>query len=81
MKNITKNTKVEFKTVAMRGGRYGSATVEVGQVFNFEGFLMELTKEQKEFINSLNHKDFKKIPDDMLDMTTVQNFRCYLRLV
>ena len=80
MKNL-KNLKVELRTEARNANTSGSAIVEAGQLFNFDGFLEELNKEQKEFINSLNHKEFKRIPDDMLDMTTATNFRCYLRLV
>lgn len=80
MKNITKNTKVELRTDAMRGGQSGSAIVEAGQLFNFDGFLQDLSKEQEEFIASLNHKEFKEIPCDMLDMTTSANFICYVRL-
>ena len=81
MKNITKNTKIELRTDAVRGGQSGSAIAMAGQVFNFDGFLQDLSKEQEEFIASLNHKEFKEIPYDMLDMTTRQNFICYIRLV
>lgn len=82
MKNsINKNTKVELFTKGKRGGQYGSsAIVEVGQVFNFGGFLMELSKEQEEFVKSLDHREFKEIPSDMLDGITSDNFRCYLKL-
>ena len=80
MKNL-KNLKVELRTEARNANTSGSAIVEAGQLFNFDGFLEELNKEQEDFINSLNHKEFKRIPNDMLDMTTSSNFRCYLKRV
>ena len=80
MKSL-KNLKVEIRTEAKNANTSGNAIVDAGMVFNFDGFLEELNKEQKEFINSLNHKEFKRIPDDMLDMTTSSNFRCYLKRV
>lgn len=80
MKNITKNTKIELRTESLNANTSGSAIVEAGQLFNFDGFLQDLSKEQAEFVSSLSHKEFKEIPSEMLDSTTAANFRCYIRL-
>lgn len=80
MKNL-KNIKVELINEARNNGATGRAIVEAGAIFNMDGFLEELNKEQVNFINSLNHKEFKEIPSDMLDDITSKNFRCYIKRV
>ena len=80
MKRIDKSTKVEVITTAKNSGETGKAVVSIGEIFNFDGFLLELEKEQEEFLNSLNYKEFKEIPSDMLDGTTANNFIYCLKL-
>jgi hypothetical protein len=55
---------------------------KVGRIFNFDAFNLNLNSTEKELINFvLNMDEWTEIPWDLLDYTTRQNFRVYLKRI
>ena len=70
---------IDYRTDAKNSYDSGWATVDSRQIFNFDGFIKEHDKEEQEFLNTLT-TEWKEIPEELLDLTTRQNFICYARL-
>lgn len=75
-----KNLKIELKCTAKSTGQCGHMATTAGQIFNFDGFNIEVTQEQEKFLRTLG-QEFVRVPESLMDSTTAQNFIYEVRLV
>ena len=76
---MDKNTKIIYRREARNTGRYGERVVEVGRVFNLDGIIRPLTKEEIVWLNTIG-KEFKQVPKSLADPTNYKNFREFVKL-
>lgn len=73
--------KIFFRTYARNCNSCGQAKVDAETVFNFDGFREELSSEALEFLSTCSRASWTRIPSFLLDPTTDENFRCYVKLL
>jgi len=70
---------IDFRTDSINSTQSARTTVDSRQVFNFDALIQKHTEEEQKFLDSLA-KEWKRIPSELLDYTTAQNFVCYAKL-
>lgn len=80
---INNETIVEYRIMCRHGtaNDWYYAYIKLGKIFNFDAIRKKMTKEQEEFINSLNYDNFTRIPKKIADPTNYQNFKEEIKLV
>ena len=66
--------KILYRSVAKNGPGDAVAKIEASRLFTAG------TKEEEEFVNSLNKEEWTPIPDKLIGYTTAQNFYSYAKL-
>ncbi len=66
--------KILYRSVAKNGPGDAVAKIEASRLFTAG------TKEEEEFLNSLNKEEWTPIPDKLICYTTAQNFYSYAKL-
>lgn len=66
--------KILYRSVAKNTKADAVAKIEASRLFTAG------TKEEEEFLNSLNEEEWTPIPDKLIGYTTAQNFYNYAKL-
>lgn len=78
---ITKETEILYREKARNADACGQAKVPAGRIFNFDAFCEELGADEAEFLNSCSTEYWTRVPEELLDPTTAQNFICSVKLL
>ena len=72
--------KIDYRTIAKNEpDRMGWTTVDSRWIFNFDAIAMEHSEDEKAFLATLTH-EWQRVPGDLLDCTTDENFYVEVRL-
>ena len=68
------DTRILYYCRPKNGIRHTIIEVSVGQLFNFDAFMMDLTEKELEFLNSCSENEWTDIPKNIADPTNYKNF-------
>lgn len=78
---MDKKTIILYREKARNSDGCGQAKVPAGSIFNFDAFCEDLKADEAEFLNSCSAEHWTRVPEELLDPTTAQNFICSVKLL
>lgn len=68
-----------LKVIAKNGGKKGNTTVNSEQIFGkYEELIPEYQEKVKIFLQSVNNSKWLQVPEELMDITSTQNFKYYV---